>query len=281
VAKRIINSQEEGLLVKLLTALLAAVAAPLSAFNRETLLFGHLRRISQTITEISTLPSVRIDLMLSETVSNHPFYREVTSKFYKNAIRRHAKFPLVRQLEYGVAVSALKSSPKPYSDRVGSTAKRNLKKALRLGYRFARIDYNQHLNDITAIHRSTRIRQGRAMPEKFFTTGAPPIFDPPSTNPTHDYPYFGIFKDDTLVAYASCLVAGELCAIATIYGHDDHHADGVIPLLLVSMADHLIAHYPKVRYFVYDTYFGASETLRRFKRKFLFRPHRVTWQCVD
>ncbi|MBC7701635.1 hypothetical protein [Aquabacterium sp.] len=164
---------------------------------------------------------------------------------------------------------------------MGSTAKRNLKKALSLGYRFERIDYNQHLDDITVIHRSSKIRQGRAMPEHFFTARAPSIVDPPSTNPTHDYPYFGIFKGDTLVAYASCLVAGELCTIETLYGHHDHQVDGVIPLLLVSMGDHLIAHHPQVLYYVYDTYFGASETMRRFKRKFLFLPHRVTWRCDE
>ena len=267
--------------MKFLTAFMSVIATPLSAFNRETLFFGHLKRVSQTVSEISSLPSVSIDLMLSETLDNHPFFRQVTWQFHENATCRHAKFPLIRQFEYGVAVSLLKSLPAPYSDRVGSTAKRNLKKALRLGYRFERIDYNQHLDDITAIHRSSKTRQGRAMPEHFFTERAPSIVDPPSTNPTHDYPYFGIFKGDTLVAYASCLVAGELCTIETIYGHDDHHADGVIPLLLVSMADDLIAHHPKVLYYVYDTYFGASETMRRFKRKFLFHPHHVTWRCVD
>ena len=267
--------------MKLLTALLAMIASPLSALTRGALYIDHLKRLPETIREISNLPSISIDLMMADTLDNHPFYRNVTRQFHQNATRRHAKFPLIRQFEYGVAVSLLKAAPPPYSNRVGSTAKRNLKKALRLGYRFERIDYNQHLDDVTAIHRSTKTRQGRAMPEHFFTERAPSIIDPPSTNPTHDYPYFGIFKGDTLVAYASCLIAGELCTIETIYGHDDHHADGVIPLLLVSMADHLIAHHPQVLYYVYDTYFGASETMRRFKRKFLFHPHRVTWRGAD
>jgi hypothetical protein len=267
--------------VKLLMALISVLAAPLSMLKDEKTVFVPLKRLSNTISELTNLPSVSIDLMMSETLNNDPFFRQVTEHFYKTATRRHAKFRLIRQLEYGVAVSVLRNTTLTYSDRVGSTAKRNLKKALRLGYRFERIDYNQHRDDITAIHRSTKTRQGRAMPERFFTEPAPLISDPPSTNPTHDYPYFGIFHGDTLVAYASCLVAGEICAIETIYGHDDHHANGVVPLLLVSMADHLIAHHPKVLYYVYDTYFGASETLRRFKRKFLFNPHHVTWRGFD
>lgn len=267
--------------MKFLTALMSVIATPLSAFNRESLFLDHVRRASDTARQITRMPFISIDLMVSDTVGNHPFYRDVTRRFHQDATRRHGKFPLIRQLEYGVAVSHLRSVPQAYAERVGSTARRNLKKAARLGYRFERIDYNQHLDDITAIHRSSKVRQGRAMPSHFFTERAPAISDPPSTKPTHDYPYFGIFKGGTLVAYASCLIAGELCAIETIYGHDDHQADGVIPLLLVSIADHLIAHHPHVLYYVYDTYFGASDTMRRFKRKFLFHPHRVTWRCVD
>ena len=267
--------------MKLLRALMSVIATPLSAFNRETLFLGHFRRVAETISAISNLPSISIDLMMSSTLDNHPFYRNVTRQFHQNATRRHTKFPLIRQLEYGVAVSLLKSAPPPYSNRVGPAAKRNLKKALRLGYRFERMDYNRHVEDVTAIHRSTKVRQGQEMPKHFFSATAPSIIDPPSTTLTHDYPYFGIFKDDTLVAYASCLIAGELCAIETIYGHADHHSNGVVPLLLVSLADHLIVHHPQVLYYVYDTYFGASETMRRFKRKFLFLPHRVSWRGAD
>ena len=267
--------------MKILSALMSMIATPLSALNTETLFLGHLKRASQTISEMSNLPSVSIDLMMSEALENHQFYRDVTREYHLNATRRHARFPLVRQLEYGVAISWLRSSPRPYVERVGATAKRNVKKAWRLGYRFARIDYNHHLDDITAIHRSSKTRQGRAMPEQFFAAPAPAIVNPPSTNPTHDYAYFGIFKGDTLVAYASCLIAGELCAIETIYGHVDHQSEGVIPLLLVSMADDVIQHHPQVLFYIYDTYFGASETMQRFKRKFLFLPHRVKWRGVN
>jgi hypothetical protein len=265
--------------MKFITALMSLIATPVSALDpRATEIFGQLKRLSQTAGEISKLPVISINLMLSGTQGNDPFYQEITRRFHQNATRRHHKFPLVRQLEYGVAVCLLKDDPRAYSHRLGSTAQRNLKKALRLGYRFARIDYNQHLNAVTDIHRSAKIRQGQAMPKHFFSAKAPSIVDPPSRNPLHDYPYFGIFKNDVLVAYASCLIAGDLCAIETIYGHVDYHADGIIPLLLVSMGDYLIAHHPQVRYYAYDTYYGASETMKRLKRKFLFHPHRVSWK---
>ncbi|HEX5444151.1 MAG TPA: hypothetical protein VFW87_10000, partial [Pirellulales bacterium] len=63
-----------------------------------------------------------------------------------------------------------------------------------------------------------------------------------------------------------------------ILGDAAYHAEGVVPLLIVSLAKHLREQYPEVKYFVYGTYFGAREAMRRFKRKFLFMPHRVQWK---
>src|SRR5262249_38502859 len=49
-------------------------------------------------------------------------------------------------------------------------------------------------------------------------------------------------------------------------------------LLILEVAREIYASYPTVKYYAYGTYFGASESMRRFKRKFLFYPHRVTWK---
>ena len=115
------------------------------------------------------------------------------------------------------------------------------------------------------------------MPRDLLARRAGPHSNPLSLTNVHDYPYFGVMKDGTLVAYASCLVAGELCELQTIYGHADFLSDGVVPLLIASIGDLLPANYPEVRYFAYGTYFGATETMKRFKRKFLFSPHHVKW----
>jgi GNAT superfamily N-acetyltransferase len=94
----------------------------------------------------------------------------------------------------------------------------------------------------------------------------------------HDYPYFGITRDGRLYAYAGCFVAGEFCEIQTIYGHAAHQPDGIIPLLITSIAECLIRDYSEVKYYSFGSYFGANETMRRFKRKFGFQPHKVTWK---
>ena len=101
--------------------------------------------------------------------------------------------------------------------------------------------------------------------------------DPPSRDPCHGYAYFGVFADDTLVAYAGCLVAGEVMMIHMIFGHADHQGDGVVPLLISGITEVALQEYAQVRYLAYDKWFGASPTLRRFKRKLNFTPYRVRW----
>ncbi len=225
------------------------------------------------LARLRDMPRVTIDLMHAQTEGNAPFFARVVSEFYRDARRRHPKFPLVRHYEYGMAVCPLPPSFEEYCKHVEAAGRRNIKKAARLGYRFERLDFNGHLDDIRAIHNSTPTRQGRPFTE----TDVTPCHDPPTRDRTHDYPYFGVLKDGTLVAYAGCMVAGEVCTINAILGHADHLADGVVPLLIVNIADTLYKDYPKVKYYMYGTFFGAGETMRRFKTKFDFTPHRVRW----
>lgn len=237
-----------------------------------------LKRLIKLATDLRALPQVTINLRCADTAGNDPFFERVVREFYRDAMRRHAKFPLVRNYEYGFSLHHMGTEPDHYLHSIESAARRNYKKSSRLGYRFERIDFNAHLADVTAILRSTPVRQGRSMPGEFFTREAQPSRNPPSRSPLHDYPYFGILRDGHLYAFASCMVAGELCSIETIYGHADHLADGVVPMLIIGMAEWAATHCPGVRYYAYGTYFGASETMQRFKRKFDFLPHRAHWE---
>ncbi len=236
-----------------------------------------IRGLSQLFKEVSNLPQISINLMLAGGGGNALFFRDVTLGFYKTATGRHPKFPVIRRMEYGFSVCDLRADGGVYSSRLDSAARRNLKKAARLGYRFERIDYNAHLSDVAKIHQSTTVRQGKMMPGYLLSGEATPHNNPTSINPLHDYPYFGIFKEDVLVAYASCMIAGDLCALQSIYGHADFLSDGIVPLLIVSIGDDVPLHHPQVIYYAYDMYYGASDSMKRFKRKFLFFPHRVKW----
>lgn len=233
--------------------------------------------VARTAAQAMRDPKVELRLMHDAAADNHPFFQQVTHRFYRLAKRPHPKLFMVPAKHYGVALCPVQSQPGWYFNAIEASGRRNVRKALNKGYSCRRVDYNAHLDDVTAIHRSSEVRQGRALPGHLLAA-ATPIQNPPSQDPRHDYPYFGVFQGDALVAYMSCLIAGELCAIESIYGHAAHQENGVVPLLLTTAVDDICQNHPAVRFIQYDTYYGASASLQRFKRKFLFHPHRVTWR---
>ena len=226
---------------------------------------------------VRSLPKATISLMAAKTADNHEFYQRLVQNFYADANSRHKRFPLIRSLQYGVALYPLLQRGDAYFDAIEASARRNVRKARRLGYTFSRINFNAHRAEIGAIVRSAPVRQG-PMPEHMLVGEVQPIADPVSQTPFHDYFYVGVFGNNELRAYAACMVAGELFAITDIYGHAAYLADGIVPLMLVEIVRCARTEYPQTRYCMYDKYFGAGETLRRFKKKFLFLPYKVQWR---
>jgi hypothetical protein len=222
------------------------------------------------------LPRVSIDLMLQETKGNDLFFEDITKTFYSSSRKRHRKLPLIGTLTHGVALCELPESFDEYFMMIEAAGRRNVKKATRNGYQFGRIAFNSYLNDIGEIRRSATNRQGE-LPDAFLKKDVAPCDNPDSNSRVHDYPYFGVLKDGHLVAYMGVLVAGELAIIEHIYGHAKYQNDGIVPKMIVDTAGYLMKHHPAVKYYAYGSYFGASETLRRFKRKFKFLPYRVKW----
>jgi hypothetical protein len=236
-----------------------------------------IQLLGEDIRGLLRLPRVEVNLMIDRARDNDPFFERMAREFYREARRRHRKFPLVAAMELGVALCPLTGNMEEYLKLIESSARRNCKKAERLGYRFDKINFNDHLHEIRSIRQSTDTRQGK-LPDDFLNGPVAECKNPPSRNPTHDYPYFGILKDGHLYAYAGCMVAGELCMLEHIYGHAAHQENGIVPLMLVGIAQHVMKHHPTVRYYGYGTFFGATPTMRRFKKKFHFLPHRVTWR---
>jgi hypothetical protein len=236
-----------------------------------------LADLIQDLRALRTLPRVTICLRASETDGNDPFYERMVMRFYKEATSRHPRLFLIRNMQYGVALFSIPEKPDDYFGLIDGSARRNIKKAQRMGYSFSRIDYNSNRAQIAAIIRSTPVRQG-AMPVHLMTGEVPSISDPPSKSKTHDYVYVGITKENELRAYAGCMVSGELFAISDIYGHHEFQPDGIVPMMIYEIVKYARTEYPGVRYCMYDKYFGASTTLRRFKKKFCFLPHRVEWR---
>jgi hypothetical protein len=236
-----------------------------------------LRRWSHDVIEVITAPRLKIDLMFAETKGNHPFFENHIREVYREMRQPHPKLPLVPRFKYGVAAQRLPETHDAYLARISRTARQNIAKAKRLGYRVGLIDYNAWLDDVMQINGSALVRQG-AMPSKLVAERPPPIADPPSSTDVHDHVFYGVTRADTLVAYGACLYAGEAMILTIIFGHAAHQNDGIVPLLFSGMVADAIARFPRARYFIYDTYFGGRESFRRFKRKMGFTPHTVTWR---
>jgi hypothetical protein len=226
--------------------------------------------------ELLKLPRVTINLMFEKTEPNEPFYADVVKRFYEEATAPHAKWPFAKQYQYGVSLCELPDSFDDYFQQLDSSARGNYRKALRMGYQFRRFRYNDHLDDIRVIWTSCSVRQGK-LPDNILQGRVEPIQNPISQTLYHDYPYFGIFKRDQLVAYAACLIAGEYCCFHDLFGHATYLDSGVVPMLIIEIARTILSQYPIVRYYGYGTYFGATPSLRRFKRKFGFKPYQVNW----
>jgi hypothetical protein len=239
-----------------------------------------MKRVVQFVRDVARLvrlPRLSIDLMHAQTRGNDPFYDRVVREFWDEATRRHRKLPLVSSMTHGVAVCPLPPTYEAYVRLIEPAGHRNCRKAERLGYRFERIDYNRYLADIGAIRRSTDVRQGE-MPADLLEGEIAPCVDPPSRTATHDYAHYGIVRDGTLWAYAGCLISGELCMLEHILGHAARLNDGIVPLLITGIGRELYARHPSVRCYAYGTFFGGGPSMRRFKTKFGFLPHRVDWR---
>lgn len=236
-----------------------------------------VERLYRDYSDAKKLPDTPVNLLIGEAEKNDLFYRKVTQDFYSYARRRHHRLPIIQQLEWGVALCQLPATFNEYFMMVEGAARRNFKKATRLGYSFKLIDYNNHLSEIQDIRRSTTTRQGK-LPADFVDAEVQPNKNPPPLGNTHGYPTFGVFdSDNVLRAYLNCLIAGELCMIEHLYGHAKYQSDGAVPLLILSVAEHILENYPKVKFYGYGSFYGASTTMRRFKRKFHLLPHHVIW----
>ena len=241
------------------------------------MLTAKITTIKATLAILFNSPKINISLFLNKTKDNVSFYREITQKYYLDAIRRHPKLPLFGTLTRGVAVCSLDKTYDEYFRDIESSGRRNVKKAIRKGYTFELISFNEHIDDIWEIRRSASVRQGK-MPDELIQNRPSKINDPKSKTNFHDFQYYGVFNNEKkLVAYAGCFSAGEMIELSHYYGHDAFKSDGIVPLLITSIAQHTIKTKPHVKFYVYGGTLGASNTLKRFKKKFGFFPHTVNW----
>jgi hypothetical protein len=184
--------------------------------------------------------------------------------------------PLVKFKSLGVALISLREFQQP-DDYLKTVSGKNSaayfsRKAERAGYRLEEFNAAQFQQEIIRIHLSADTRQGKELPDNYRNE--------------IDYPqnaynrYMGVFKGEDLVGYLWLIRSGDVAVINRIMGHQDHLKEGIMYFLVTETISRLIRNNENNIHLMYDTYFGASDGLKMFKRRLGFKPYRVTWKTL-
>lgn len=224
-----------------------------------------LSRLCKLAFEAINLPLVKLDFRHNTDVPD-------ISEMFRHFTKPHPRYKLIRNKSVGMALVNLNNFP----DRgtyLSSVSRKDQgayhgKRALRRGYKFLEIDRNSYIDDIHAINTSSTERQGRPMDPAYFEK-------PQHYEKKPHFRYFGVLNSDgMLVAYCNIATYGNFAATDRLLGYKNN--DGIMYLLLVEIICQLIDD-SKVQYFMYDTFLGAQEGLRNFKRRLGFQPYRIRY----
>jgi hypothetical protein len=191
---------------------------------------------------------------------------------YRYYTRPHPRYRIIRHKTIGAALIDLErfADTTSYLEHIQGKNRGayHAKRARTRGYVCREIDRNAHVDEIHAINTSLDTRQGRPMDQKYLEKVT--HFD----SLCH-YSYYGIFgPDGRLAAYANVGRFGNFSALSQLIGIRNN--DGIMHLLIVDIVSRLIQQ-KRVRYMMYDTFFGAQPGLQQFKRIVGFEPYRAKY----
>jgi hypothetical protein len=191
---------------------------------------------------------------------------------YRYFTRPHPRYRIIRSKTLGAALIDLErfAHTPAYLEHIQGKNRGayHAKRARTRGYVFREIDRNAHVDDIHAINTSLDTRQGRPMDQKYLAKVT--HFDA-----LPHYNYYGVLNPEgRLVAYANIGRFGNFSALSQLIGIRNN--DGIMHLLMVDIVSRLIEE-KRVRYVMYDTFFGAQPGLQQFKRILGFEPYRAKY----
>lgn len=192
------------------------------------------------------------------------------ARMHRHFTKRHPRYFVFQNKALGAALIDLSrfATHDAYMDTVkGSNSAATLtSKARKRGYQVVEIDRNDYIDPIHEINNSVEERQGRPMDAMYrekvmhFTN-------------EKNYTYLGVLNPaGKLVSYMNLGLYGNFGAIDRIIGLRNN--DGVMHLMVTDAVARLIKA-RAVRYLMYDTCFGASPGLLKFKTMLGFAPYRV------
>ena len=191
---------------------------------------------------------------------------------YRYYTKPHPRYRIIRNKTVGAALIDLEQFPSTdtYLDLIKgkNCGAHHANRARSRGYIFTEIDRNHYVDEIHAINTSIESRQGRPMDRQYqekkqhFET-------------LKHFKYYGILNPDgKLVAYANLGFYGNFGAFSQLLGVRNN--DGIMHLLIVEVVSQQIEH-KRVRYLMYDTFFGAQPGLQTFKKIVGFKPYRAKY----
>ena len=234
-------------------------------------MFKKIKYFLTLFVRIIKLPKVNIAFKNSSQASLEN-YKE-TYRYFTKAHR----YKIIKNKTIGVALIDL-SDYKHFDDYYRSVNGKNSaayyrRKALKRGYRFVEIDRNDFIDDIYEINTSAPVRQGKEMTQHYLQKPSNYIEQP-------NYRYFGVIdKEGKLRSYCNIAFYGEFSLIVSLLGHKNHLNDGIMYLMLTEVIKLMFDSYVQkgYKYIMYDTFIGATEGLKNFKKKLGFHPYRVKW----
>ena len=223
------------------------------------------RRIA-TLTQLARMPIAHLHFERAIEPDNVP----ATYRLYTQP---HPKYKLIQFKSWGAALIDLAqcASRDAYLERIKgkNNGAWHARRARMRGYVLAEINRDEHVDAIHAINTSVDQRQGRPMDDKYLEKQF-------RFEKLANFQYYGVFSaDGKLVAYATLGYYGNFSAFSQLMGYRNN--DGAMHLMVSDIIGLLIDQ-GRVRYVMYDTFFGALPGLRQFKTVLGFQPFRAKYR---
>lgn len=223
-----------------------------------------MHNISRILQDIKKLPKTQLE-----------FYGDKYKDIYKHFTKPHPRYKIIKNKTVGVC---LLKKPESFEAYLGGKERQNLRtsrnRSVKNGYTFAAIDVRDYAEGILEINTSKAVRQGHEMNAAYFDKNA-------VIESSLDKQCFGVFDGGgRIIAYCYLIEAGNFLIISRLLGHADYLKEGVMYFMISSCVEKWLTDtlWQNVEYFFYDTYFGASSGLKKFKFDLGFVPYKVKYK---
>lgn len=225
-----------------------------------------LSQLVELLASIAKLPVARLEFR-EELNPDH------VRKVYRIYTKRHPRYKVIPNKSLGAALVHLRRyrSRDDYIAAINggrNSAEWHARKAKTKGYRLVEIDRNKFIDDIHAVNTSVDIRQGQPMDAHYLEKQTHYVAE-------KNFKYFGVLNaDGKLMAYSELGFYGNFASFNRVIGVRNN--DGVMHMMVTEIICQLIDD-GSFNYLMYDTYFGASPGLKKFKTMLGFQPYRAKY----